>query len=75
MSKPSHPTTILGAFESKKLKMGSGQWCQTNHDNVDTRKFASYALFILGKPSGFLCVRCNKEWKELWKELSPVEYV
>lgn len=77
MSRPSRNVTkTFGAFETKHLKIGSGEWCLVNHNTQNgTKKFATYAVYFLGHPSGFLCNACMKEWNTLWKETSPIEYI
>jgi hypothetical protein len=71
-----HQADIIGCLEFKKLKMGAGEWCFTEHETqLDTKKFAAHAMYILGLPVGFVCVSCKKEMVKVWKELSPIEYI
>jgi len=70
-----HQADVIGALEFKKLKMGAGEWCFSEHTTQDTKKFAAHAMYILGIPIGCVCVPCKKEMVKIWKEISPIKYV
>lgn len=81
-----HHTDILGALEFKKLKKGSIEWCDNNPHSRDkiigenisklmSNKNATYVAYMLGKPSGFLCTSCRREWMKIWREHSPIEHI
>ena len=73
-TKRKHPHTVIGAFEFKDLKRGHGSWCQVKHDCGVEKKFASYALYVLGIPAGYLCKKCKKEWKQIYERESSIDY-
>lgn len=74
----------LGAIQFRKLRQGSIEWCSNEHSvpqrrdtrspNAGSKKNATHTVFIMGLHSAFVCPKCKKEWIDIWKEHSPIEY-
>jgi hypothetical protein len=68
MGKTGRPTRI-GVIEFQFLKGRDINWCQTKHGRLEneSNRNATHAVYIMGRPAGYLCKSCKLEWKALWE--------
>lgn len=61
--------TRIGVIEFQFLKSRDLAWCQTKHTRYDKQlnRNASHAVYMMGRPAGYLCKHCVHEWKRLWE--------
>lgn len=73
--KYSSKAKVIGALEFRRSTRGYGA-CVANHRYKDGEKrLGEYYLYILGRPCGFICKTCVKEWETIWKENSSEIYI
>lgn len=64
-------TKSVGALTFKKVTKGYGA-CLVDHNPGKEKKLGEHYLYILGKPCGFICKSCIKEWIEIWEKYSSI---
>lgn len=74
MGKSGLPTRI-GIIEFQFLKSRNLEWCQTKHGRAEneSNRNATHAVYIMGRPAGYVCKHCRNEWKSLWETIVKYE--